>query len=261
MQISTKGDAYHWYPLFTADGGYAFAQNADGSYNPADMGIGKEGSIAAAKRLQQLAKDNVIKASVTYDIARETFGKGKSPYFITGPWQVPEQQKALGDKLMICPDAELGGQHRQVLAVPRRAGVHADGQGEEQGSRLDVPHRRRQTTEFMDGMYSVDPAAARLARVLRQGLVGPDRQGVRRLRPAGRPDTVDPADGHSLGDLASPSTRSPSGRSEATMTKAGEDINKANQPSARERTERRYPTRGGSGSGGRSPPAPTGPRV
>src|SRR5262249_14125836 len=30
MQIGTSGDAYHWYPLFTADGGYAFAQKPDG---------------------------------------------------------------------------------------------------------------------------------------------------------------------------------------------------------------------------------------
>ena len=31
MQIGETGDFYHWYPLFTADGGYAFARNADGS--------------------------------------------------------------------------------------------------------------------------------------------------------------------------------------------------------------------------------------
>ena len=40
MQIGEAGDFYHWYPLFTADGGYAFAQNDDGSYNPDDMGVG-----------------------------------------------------------------------------------------------------------------------------------------------------------------------------------------------------------------------------
>ena len=40
---------------------------------------------------------------VSYDIARETFAGGKSPYFITGPWQVPEQLDALGDDLMVCP--------------------------------------------------------------------------------------------------------------------------------------------------------------
>ena len=40
MQIGETGDFYHWYPLFTADGGYAFARNADGTYNPDDLGVG-----------------------------------------------------------------------------------------------------------------------------------------------------------------------------------------------------------------------------
>ena len=30
---------------------------------------------------------------MSYDIARETFASGKSPYFITGPWQIPEQTR------------------------------------------------------------------------------------------------------------------------------------------------------------------------
>src|SRR6185295_5331258 len=84
-------------------GGYAFAQNEDGSYNPDDLGIGSEGAIAAGDRLKELSNKGIFKASVSYDIARETFAKGKSPYFITGPWQIPEQTEALGDDLMVCP--------------------------------------------------------------------------------------------------------------------------------------------------------------
>ena len=61
---------------FTADGGYAFAQNADGTYNPDDMGIGKPGGIAAAERLaSSSSNEGIFKPSVTYDIARETFTK------------------------------------------------------------------------------------------------------------------------------------------------------------------------------------------
>lgn len=103
LQIGETGDGYHWHPLYSADGGYLFAQNPDGTFNADDMGVGKEGSIAAGKRLAELVDDGILKASVSYDIARETFGKGKSPYFITGPWQVPEQTEALGDDLMVCP--------------------------------------------------------------------------------------------------------------------------------------------------------------
>ena len=44
------------------------------------MGVGKEGSIAAGVRLQQLVNDGILKASVSYDIAKESFSKGTSPY-------------------------------------------------------------------------------------------------------------------------------------------------------------------------------------
>ena len=39
LQIGETGDPYHWYPVFTADGGYIFGTNADGSYNPEDLGM------------------------------------------------------------------------------------------------------------------------------------------------------------------------------------------------------------------------------
>ena len=58
---ATTGDGYHWYPLYSADGGYAFAQNADGTYDLDDMGVGKEGSIAAGERLAQLVNDGIVK--------------------------------------------------------------------------------------------------------------------------------------------------------------------------------------------------------
>lgn len=103
LQIGAEGDAYHWQPLYSASGGYVFKQNADGSYDPSDLGVGQQGSIDAATALQKMADEKVLKASVTYDIARETFGKAKAPFFITGPWQLDEQKKALGDDLTVCP--------------------------------------------------------------------------------------------------------------------------------------------------------------
>ena len=59
MQIGEAGDFYHWYPLFTADGGYAFARNADGSYNPDDMGVDSPGGVKAAETLQKLTDEKI----------------------------------------------------------------------------------------------------------------------------------------------------------------------------------------------------------
>ena len=41
LQIGDKGDAYHWYPLYSANGGYIFGENADGTTNVEDMGVGQ----------------------------------------------------------------------------------------------------------------------------------------------------------------------------------------------------------------------------
>ena len=76
MQIGETGDAYHWNPLYTSDGGYTFKQGPDGSYDTSDMGVGKEGSIAAGVRLQQLVNDGILKASVSYDIAKSRSPRG-----------------------------------------------------------------------------------------------------------------------------------------------------------------------------------------
>ena len=43
--VDEKGDAYNMEPIYTAAGGYMFGKNPDGSYDPNDLGIGKEGSI------------------------------------------------------------------------------------------------------------------------------------------------------------------------------------------------------------------------
>jgi len=157
VQVGENGDGYHLFPLFSADGGYTFAQKPDGSFNAADMGVGKEGSIAAGERLSQLAKDKVVQASVSYDIAREAFATGKAPYFITGPWQIPEQTKALGDKLMVCPvPGWAGSDHPSqpflgVRAFMRPAKAHNPVLAD------TFLHDAVMTTAFMDGMYSVDP--------------------------------------------------------------------------------------------------------
>lgn len=103
MHIGETGDPYHWYPLFTADGGYIFGKNADGSYNPEDLGIGGPGGIAAAERLGQLAADGAVKASVTADIALEAFQNGELAYWISGPWNLPGTIEKVGDSLKICP--------------------------------------------------------------------------------------------------------------------------------------------------------------
>lgn len=157
MQIGATGDGYHWQPLFSADGGYAFKQNADGTFDAKDMGIGSEGAIAAAKRLQDLTAKGIFGANVSFDIAKEAFTTGKSPYWITGPWAIPDAKAALGDNLMVCaiPNWE-GSQYKSQPFIGVRAFFQPNNAKNPVLASTFLSDEV-QTTEFMDAMFAVDP--------------------------------------------------------------------------------------------------------
>jgi arabinogalactan oligomer/maltooligosaccharide transport system substrate-binding protein len=157
LQIGATGDAYHWQPLFSADGGYAFKQNADGTYDPKDMGIGGPGAIAAATRLQQLANQGIVQASVTADIAKESFTTGKSPYWITGPWNIPDAKTALGDNLVVCPIPDWeGSQYKSQPFLGVRAFFQPNNAKNPVLASTFLSDEV-QTTAFMDSMFAADP--------------------------------------------------------------------------------------------------------
>lgn len=229
MQIGENGDFYHWYPLFTADGGYAFGMNDDGSYNPDDLGIASEGAIAAGQRLQQLTNEGIMKASVSYDIARETFAKGKSPYFITGPWQVPEQTEALGDDLMVCPIP--GWEGSDNVAKPF-LGVRVFAQtAKAKNATLASTFLNDtvMTTEFMDGMYAVDPRPPAWLESFEKAAEDPFIKGFGEYGQQGEPMPSIPQMANVFGDAGLSEYKIATGADpEATLTQAAESINKAN---------------------------------
>ena len=86
--IIQQNDPYHFFPIMTAFGGYVFGQTETG-YDPADVGIDSEGTIAAAQWLDQMAEEGHIPAGVDYDIMHEQFESGNAAMMITGPWALP----------------------------------------------------------------------------------------------------------------------------------------------------------------------------
>ena len=90
LPVGEQGDAYHMQPLYTSGGGYLFGTDAEGNQDPTDLGVGKEGSIAAAEKIGALGADGVLRTSITGDNAISLFTDGKAAYLISGPW-------ALGD--------------------------------------------------------------------------------------------------------------------------------------------------------------------
>lgn len=85
-----KGDPYHHEALLTGFGGYIFGRDADGNYNPDDVGIDSPGAIKAGEELDRLVKAGVFSDAVDYGAAQALFTTGKLGMWITGPW-------ALGD--------------------------------------------------------------------------------------------------------------------------------------------------------------------
>jgi len=84
--VRMEGDPFHFYPIQTAFGGYVFGTNEDGSYNPADLGIGNEGSIAAGQWYEKMVAEGLQPPAVDWETMHAWFETGKSAMTITGPW-------------------------------------------------------------------------------------------------------------------------------------------------------------------------------
>lgn len=96
LPVGTIGDAYHMQPVFSSAGGYIFGSAADGTPDPKDLGIGKPGSVEAAKLIAQYGEtgNGVFSRSVTNDNYISLFTQGKIPFMVSGPWALTDVAKA-----------------------------------------------------------------------------------------------------------------------------------------------------------------------
>lgn len=81
-----EADPYHFYPIQTSFGGDVFGRTEDGSFNPDDVQIDSEGSLAAAEFLAQMGADGIYQPGSDYDIYHTLFEAGNAAFIITGPW-------------------------------------------------------------------------------------------------------------------------------------------------------------------------------
>ena len=83
-----NGDAYHMYPLFSGLGGYVFGTNPSGSVNVNQVGLNNPTFRANQNQINAWNKAGLINSKVDYGIAKTAFTTGKSPFWITGPWEL-----------------------------------------------------------------------------------------------------------------------------------------------------------------------------
>jgi len=106
-----QGDPYHLYPLQTSFGSQVFAQNADGSYDASQLVLGDQAGQDFDTWLatQGAAGSGIINPNIDSDKAREFFLAGQSPYYLTGPWNIPAISEA-DINYAIDPLPSAGGQ-------------------------------------------------------------------------------------------------------------------------------------------------------
>lgn len=103
-QLSEKGvkaigwdysDAYYAWPLFAAGGGYVFQRQANGSYDPNNIGVANSGALAGGKLLSNLVRAGVLpKGGMSYADAEKAMLSGKQAMWINGPWAWDGLRKA-----------------------------------------------------------------------------------------------------------------------------------------------------------------------
>lgn len=78
-------DAYHSYPILTANGGYIFDRDETGAYDPSSLGLDREGGLAYARMLDEMVKKGLLRPGVNYDRMITLFTAGDSAMFMAGP--------------------------------------------------------------------------------------------------------------------------------------------------------------------------------
>ncbi|MGF3055534.1 sugar ABC transporter substrate-binding protein [Microbacterium sp. YY-01] len=109
-----EADPYHLYPFQTSFGAPVFGSGPDG-YDATDLQIGNDGGTAFAEWLGEQGKAGVFNTNITGDLAKENFLAGKSPYFLTGPWNAPDAVAA-GLSIAVDPIPSAGGDDAQPFA-------------------------------------------------------------------------------------------------------------------------------------------------
>lgn len=79
---------YHLFSVYTAFGGYIFGKDAQGNYNPQDVGLDSNGFIKAVQFLDESVKNGCLSPTIDGATALKLFTDGKEPFFITGPWDL-----------------------------------------------------------------------------------------------------------------------------------------------------------------------------
>jgi arabinogalactan oligomer / maltooligosaccharide transport system substrate-binding protein len=94
---------YHAFPWIGGHGGYVFGQDADGNYDPEDIGLNNEGAVRSYEEIQSLFNRGIVPRGINEDVLNGLFTQGKVGMVVSGPWALASYSDALGDSLAVAP--------------------------------------------------------------------------------------------------------------------------------------------------------------
>lgn len=100
---------YYLYSFMNGYGGYVFAEE-DGVYDTDDIGLNNEGSVEGLTKFQEFVQEGLIPKTLTVDVLEGLFTEGKVGMVVSGPWNLPIFQEALGDDLATAPLPKINGE-------------------------------------------------------------------------------------------------------------------------------------------------------
>jgi len=92
--MAVTGTTYDVYPLFTSFGGYIFGKDAEGNWNPDDLGVDSPGMIEGVKWLADNVANGNLPADWDGGNNRSLFESGKAPFIMDGPWTLQRYRDA-----------------------------------------------------------------------------------------------------------------------------------------------------------------------
>lgn len=90
-------NTYFTFPLLAANGGYAFKQRPDGTYDANDTGVNNPGAIKGVELLNKLLRDKYMPEGSGYAEMEGAMAQGKVAMMINGPWSWDNLRKAKVD--------------------------------------------------------------------------------------------------------------------------------------------------------------------
>lgn len=100
---------YYLYTFINSNGGYIFGEE-DGIYDVDDIGLDNEGSVTGLEKYMEFINADILPKTLTVDVLDGLFTDGKVGMVVSGPWTIPDYQRALGDDLATAPLPKMDGE-------------------------------------------------------------------------------------------------------------------------------------------------------